>query len=268
VKVEVKNLNSIRSLYAAVRFEEERQRSAIAEGTPLIQETRHWDENKGVTSSLRSKEYAFDYRYFPEPDIPPLQPDPAWVEEIRASLPELPRARRERYSTELGLKPEVAGVLVADRASTDLFERTIALGADARAAANWITQDMAGLLNKHGIDPAASPVTPEHLSVLIRMLADTSISGAGAKLALEEAVETGEGIAEIVERRGLRQVSDVGALGAIVDDVLAEHVDVAEEFRAGKEAVIGFLVGQVMKRSGGSANPQLAQELLRERLSG
>jgi aspartyl-tRNA(Asn)/glutamyl-tRNA(Gln) amidotransferase subunit B len=216
---------------------------------------------------MRSKEEAFDYRYFPEPDIPPLEPDPAWVEEIRASLPELPRARRERYSTEIGLKPEVAGVLVADRAWTALFERTIALGADAKAAANWITQDLAGLLNKHAIDPAASPVTPEHLTELIRMLADGSIGGAGAKQALEEAVETGDGIEQIVELRGLRQVSDAGELGPIVDDVLAEHADVAEQFRAGKEAVIGFLVGQVMKRSGGSANPQLAQELLRERLS-
>ena len=267
-KVEIKNMNSIRSMERALVFEIARQTKAIENGEPIVQETRHWDEDAGATKSMRSKEEAFDYRYFPEPDIPPLEPDPAWIEEIRASLPELPRARRERYATELGLKPEVAGVLVADRAWTDLFERTIALGADPKAAANWITQDLAGLLNKHAIDPAASPVTPEHLTELIRMLAEESISGAGAKQALEDAVETGDGIEQIVERRGLRQVSDAGELGPIVDDVLAEHADVAEQFRAGKEAVIGFLVGQVMKRSGGSANPQLAQELLRERLSG
>jgi aspartyl-tRNA(Asn)/glutamyl-tRNA(Gln) amidotransferase subunit B len=267
-KVEIKNMNSIRSMERALVFEIARQTKAIENGEAIVQETRHWDEDSGTTKSMRSKEEAFDYRYFPEPDIPPLEPDAAWVEEIRASLPELPRARRERYATELGLKPEVAGVLVADRASTDLFERTIAVGADPKAAANWITQDLAGLLNKHAIDPAASPVTPDHLTELIRMLADGSIGGAGAKQALEEAVETGDGIEQIVERRGLRQVSDAGELGPIVDEVLAEHADVAEQFRAGKEAVIGFLVGQVMKRSGGSANPQLAQELLRERLSG
>jgi aspartyl-tRNA(Asn)/glutamyl-tRNA(Gln) amidotransferase subunit B len=267
-KVEIKNMNSIRSMERALVFEIARQTKAIENGEAIVQETRHWDEDSGTTKSMRSKEEAFDYRYFPEPDIPPLEPDPAWIEEIRASLTELPRARRERYATELGLKPEVAGVLVADRAWTDLFERTIALGADPKAAANWITQDLAGLLNKHAIDPAASPVMPEHLTELIRMLADGSISGAGAKQALEDAVETGDGIEQIVERRGLRQVSDAGELGPIVDDVLAEHADVAEQFRAGKEAVIGFLVGQVMKRTGGSANPKLAQELLRERLSG
>ena len=249
-------------------FEIARQTKAIENGEAIVQETRHWDEDSGTTKSMRSKEEAFDYRYFPEPDIPPLEPDPAWIEEIRASLPELPRARRERYASELGLKREVAGVLVADRAWTDLFERTIALGAEPKAAANWITQDLAGLLNKHAIDPAASPVTPEHLNELIRMVVDGSISGAGAKQALEDAVDTGDAIELIVDRRGLRQVSDAGELGPIVDDVLAEHADVAEQFRAGKEAVIGFLVGQVMKRSGGSANPQLAQELLRERLSG
>jgi aspartyl-tRNA(Asn)/glutamyl-tRNA(Gln) amidotransferase subunit B len=169
---------------------------------------------------------------------------------------------------ELGLKPEVAGVLVADRASTDLFERTVELGTDPKAAANWITQDLAGLLNKHGVDPADSAVTPQHLRDLIRLVADETVSGAGAKQALEEAVQTGDPIDEIVERRGLRQVSDAGALGAIVDEVLAEHADVAEQFRAGKEGVLGFLIGQVMKKSANAANPKLAQELLRERLTG
>ena len=267
-KVEIKNMNSIRSMERALDFEIERQAEELENGEPIIQETRHWDEDAGATKSMRSKEEAFDYRYFPEPDIPPLEPDGAWVEEIRASLPELPRPRRERYQQELGLRPDVAGVLVADRAWTDLFERTIALGATAREAANWITQDLAGLLNKHGVDPAASKVTPEHLVDLLASLADGTISGAGAKQVLEDAVETGDAIDAIVERRGLRQVSDPGALGAIADEVLAENQDAVEQFRAGKDGVIGFLVGQVMKKSGGSADPKLAQELLRDRLTG
>ena len=267
-KVEIKNMNSIRSLERALHFEIERQTKLLENGERVVQETRHWDEDADATKSMRSKEEAFDYRYFPEPDIPPLEPDPAWVEEIRATLPELPRARRERYVAELQLKPEVAAVLVGDRPSTDLFEQTVALRADARAAANWITQDLAGFLNKRGVDPAASPVTARHLADLIALVADQTISGAGAKQALEDAVETGDPISEIVERRGLRQVSDASELGAIVDRVIADNADVAEQFRAGKDSVIGFLVGQVMKASGGSANPKLAQELLRERLSG
>jgi aspartyl-tRNA(Asn)/glutamyl-tRNA(Gln) amidotransferase subunit B len=267
-KVEIKNMNSVRSMERALNFEIARQTKAIENGEPIVQETRHWDEDAGATKSMRSKEEAFDYRYFPEPDIPPLEPPATWVDEIRATVPELPRARRERYATELGLKPDVAGVLVADRASTDLFERTIAVGVDAKAAANWITQDLAGLLNKLEVAPVDSPVTPEHLAELIGLVADDIVSGAGAKLALEEAVRTGDGIAAIVERLGLHQVSDIGELGPIVDAVIAEHPDVVEQFRGGKEGVIGFLVGQVMKRSGGSANPKLAQELLRERLTG
>jgi aspartyl-tRNA(Asn)/glutamyl-tRNA(Gln) amidotransferase subunit B len=267
-KVEIKNMNSIRSLERALRFETERQVAALEAGQPLVQETRHWDEDSGTTKSMRSKEEAFDYRYFPEPDIPPLEPASAWVEEIRASLPELPRARRARYVRDLGLKPEVARVLVGDRSAVALFEGTITLGAAPTAAANWITQDLAGLANKAGTRIDATPVTAEHLADLVRLLEADEISGAGAKQALEDAFQSGDPIEGIVERRGLRQVSDTGALGAIVDGVLAENAEVADQFRAGKESVIGFLVGQVMKRSGGSANPKLAQELLRERLQG
>jgi aspartyl-tRNA(Asn)/glutamyl-tRNA(Gln) amidotransferase subunit B len=267
-KVEIKNMNSVRSMERALAFEIARQTKALENGKAIVQETRHWDEDAGATKSMRSKEEAFDYRYFPEPDIPPLEPEPAWIAEIRGSLPELPRARRDRYATELGLKPDVARVLVADRASSDLFERSIALGVNAKAAANWIIQDLAGLLNKHGVDPVDSRVTPEHIADLIRLVADDIVSGAGAKQALEDAVWTGDGIEAIVDRLGLRQVSDAGELGPIVDAVIAEHPDVVEQFRGGKDGVISFLVGQVMKRSGGSANPKLAQELLRERLAG
>jgi aspartyl-tRNA(Asn)/glutamyl-tRNA(Gln) amidotransferase subunit B len=267
-KVEIKNMNSIRSLERALDFEIARQTKALEAGEAIAQETRHWDEDSGSTKSMRSKEEAFDYRYFPEPDIPALEPSVEWIEEIRATLPELPRARRDRYVETYGVKPEVARVLVADRASSRLFEETVALGAAPAAAANWVTQDLAGLCNKHGVDAAASPVTAQHLADLIALVADDTISGAGAKQALEAAITTGDAIGDIVEREGLRQVSDTGALGAIVDAVIGENPDVVEQFRGGKEGVIGFLVGQVMRASGGSANPKLAQALLRARLSG
>ena len=269
-KVEIKNMNSVRSLERALAFEAARQIAALEAGEPLVQETRHWDEDSGTTKTMRSKEEAFDYRYFPEPDIPALEPEETWIQQIRRSLPELPRARRARYVEELGLKPEVARVLVADREATSLFEETVALGAEPAASANWITQDLAGLRNEAVVaDAAGGPtVGARHIADLVALVADGTLSGAGAKRALEEAFTTGAAIARIVEQRGLRQVSDAGELGAVVDRVLEDNADAAEKFRAGNESVIGFLVGQVMKASGGSANPTLAQELLRERLSG
>ena len=267
-KVEIKNMNSIRSLERALAYEIERQTKALENDEAIVQETRHWNEDAGATASMRSKEEAFDYRYFPEPDIPPLEPSQAWIDEIRAELPELPRARRERYEAELGLRPEVARVLVGDRGSSELFEATVALGAPAEKAANWVTQDVAGLVNKRGGDVAGSKITARHLADLIGLLEADTISGQGAKQALEDVVETGDDVTAIVERRGLTQVSDTGALGAIADAVIAENPDAVEQFKSGKEGVIGFLVGQVMKQSKGSANPKLAQELLRERLSG
>jgi aspartyl-tRNA(Asn)/glutamyl-tRNA(Gln) amidotransferase subunit B len=267
-KVEIKNMNSIRSLERALTFEIARQTKALEAGEAVAQETRHWDEDSGSTKSMRSKEEAFDYRYFPEPDIPSLEPSAGWVEEIRAELPELPRARRDRYVVEHGLKPEVARVLVADREAATLFDETVALGAPPVSVANWITQDLAGLLNKQGVSASDSPVSARHIADLIALVDAETVSGAGAKQALEVAVATGDPIGAIVEDRGLRQVSDAGELGVIIDRVIDDNPDVVEQFRGGKEGVIGFLVGQVMKASGGSANPKLAQGLLRERLSG
>jgi aspartyl-tRNA(Asn)/glutamyl-tRNA(Gln) amidotransferase subunit B len=264
-KVEIKNMNSVRSMERAIAYEIERQTRALDAGETIVQETRHWDEDAGATASMRSKEEAFDYRYFPEPDIPALDPDPAWIEQIRATLPELPAARRARYERDLGLRPDVVRVLVGDRVASSLFEATVASGADPAAAANWITQDLAGLQNRAG--DGASKVTAEHLVDLLRLLEDDAVSGAGAKQALEEAFTTGDAIGSIVERRGLRQVSDAGELGAIADRVIADNPEVVEKFRGGNEGVLGFLVGQVMKTSGGSANPKLAQELLRARLT-
>ena len=266
-KVEIKNMNSIRSLERALTYEMSRQQKALENGDVIVQETRHWDEDAGATKSMRSKEEAFDYRYFPEPDIPPLDPDPTWVQELRAALPELPRARRERYVREFDLKAVVADVLVGDRVSSAMFEETLALGSDPRLAANWITQDLAGLRNKATID-AANLVTARHIADLVELVGADTVSGQGAKQALEDAFTTGNAIADIVDRRGLTQVSDTGALRTMVDQVLVDYADVAEQFRSGKQEVIGFLVGQVMRGSGGSANPKLAQELLRERLNG
>ena len=264
-KVEIKNMNSIRSLERALTFEIERQTTALEAGETIVQETRHWNEDAGATASMRSKEEAFDYRYFPEPDIPALEPDPAWVEEIRSTIPELPRARRERYIREYGLPPEVAQVLVANQSSVELFDGAVDGGADPGMAANWVTQDVAALRNAAAHDGA---LTPEHIVEVVALIADGSVSNAGAKQALEASFETGEPIADAVARLGLTQVSDAGALGALADEVLAENPDVAQKFRDGKEGVIGFLVGQLMQKAAGAANPKLAQELLRERLQG
>jgi aspartyl-tRNA(Asn)/glutamyl-tRNA(Gln) amidotransferase subunit B len=264
-KVEIKNMNSIRSLERAVTFEIERQGAALDAGDPIVQETRHWDEDAGSTASMRSKEEAFDYRYFPEPDIPAMEPDTAWVDEIRATIPELPRARRDRYVDSFGLKPEVARVLVADRGATVFFEGAVALGADAGAAANWVTQDVAALRNAAGDDGA---LTPRHVADVVQLIAAGDVSNAGAKQALEASFASGEALEAAVDRLGIRQVSDTGALGTLADAVLAEHPDVVQKFRDGKEGVIGFLVGQLMQKAAGAANPKVAQDLLRERLQG
>ena len=266
-KVEIKNLNSIRSLERALRFEEERQRNALDAGQTLVQETRHFEEGKGTTHTLRSKEEAFDYRYFPEPDLPPLAPERAWVEEVRTDLPELPGARRARFVAELGVSADQARTLTHSGATAAFFEETVALGATPSAAANWITQDLAGLLNTARAELPDSKVTPRHVVDLIRLVGDGTISATGAKALLEEAFETGEPADAIVERRGLRQVTDTSALEEWVDEAIAQNPEPVEHFRAGKAGALNAILGQVMKRSGGSANPRVVRELLLERLS-
>jgi aspartyl-tRNA(Asn)/glutamyl-tRNA(Gln) amidotransferase subunit B len=264
-KIEVKNLNSIRSLYRALKFEQERQIAALSAGQPLLQETRHWDEHRGITTPGRSKEYASDYRYFPEPDLTPIEPDEAWVERVRSELPELPSAKRTRFMQEYGLDRRQA-ILVAG--SADFFERAVGLGADSIVAANWLAGDIAALLREREEALADSPITPQHVADLARLLSEGAISSAGGKAALARAFETGDTIEAIVEAEGLRQVSDAGALEAVVEEVLAENPGPAEQFRSGKEGALNALVGQVMKKTRGSANPQLAADLLRARLSG
>ena len=259
-KVEIKNMNSIRSVERAVRFEVDRQREALGRGEPLVQETRHWDEDRGVTSSLRSKEEAFDYRYFPEPDLPPMEPDEEWISKLRAELPELPAARRRRFVESLDVTPEQARILTSAPVWADLFEETVeAAGQPGRAVANWFTQT---LVPQVPADHAAGKA--DAIVEVLRLVADGEISSTAGKDVLVEVVGTGRPPSEVVEERGLKQITD---LGGVIDDVIAENPGPVEQFREGKEGVVGFLVGQVMKKTGGAANPQEAQRRLRERLS-
>jgi aspartyl-tRNA(Asn)/glutamyl-tRNA(Gln) amidotransferase subunit B len=266
-KVEVKNLNSVRSLVRALQFEVDRQAEALRRGEPLVQETRHWDEDRGVTTPLRTKEYAFDYRYFPEPDLSPLEPDPAWVERLRAELPELPAARRARFRARYGLEPRQAALVGGSPEWAAFFEEAVALGGEPRAVANWMTGDLAGLLNEARVPLSESKVTPRHLADLVRLLSEGVLSSAGAKLVLEEAFASGRPVEEVVEARGLRQVSDRDQLASVVEEVIAENPGPVAQFLRGKEGAINALVGQVMRKTGGSANPRLAADLLRERLA-
>jgi aspartyl-tRNA(Asn)/glutamyl-tRNA(Gln) amidotransferase subunit B len=266
-RVEVKNLNSIRSLERALRFEQDRQRSLLDRGETVTQETRHFDEEKGSTHTLRSKEEAFDYRYFPEPDLTPLAPDAAWVDGLRETLPELPAAKRDRYAKALGLKPEVARVLTTSPTTSAFFEETIALGADTTATANWLTQDVAAVANEARVEVEDTKLTPQHLAELISLVKDGTISRTAGKDVLEDVVIGGDAPADVVERKGLKQVSDTSALEAWVDEAIAENASAVEQYRSGKEGALNAVVGAVMKRSGGSANAQAVRELLIRRLA-
>ncbi len=258
-KVEIKNMNSIRSVERAVRFEIERQREALERGEALVQETRHWEEDLGVTTPLRSKEEAFDYRYFPEPDLPPMEPDMEWIAKLRAELPELPAARRRRFIESLELTPEQARILTSAPGWADLFEETIeGSGQPARSVANLFAQT---LMPQVGLERASGRA--EAIAEVVRLVADGEISSTAAKEVVVDAVRDGRPPSEVVDERGLRQISD---LGDVVDEVIAENPRPVEQFRGGKEGVLGFLVGQVMKKTGGAANPQEAQRLLRERI--
>jgi aspartyl-tRNA(Asn)/glutamyl-tRNA(Gln) amidotransferase subunit B len=265
VKAEIKNMNSIRSVERAVRFEEQRQREAIEADRVLVQETRHWDEDQGVTLPLRSKEYAFDYRYFPEPDLSPIEPDAEWIEKLRAELPELPATRRERLRDPyLDLTEEQVRVLGASAEWTAEYLRTVEeVAAGPRTIANWFIQT---LMPQVSPDEAAR----QRRSIIetLQLVQDGVVSFNVGNEVLTKSIRTGRSPASIVDEEGLRQISDESALGAVVDKVIAENPGPADQFRGGKEGVIGFLVGQVMKKTGGAANPQEAQRLLRERLAG
>jgi aspartyl-tRNA(Asn)/glutamyl-tRNA(Gln) amidotransferase subunit B len=268
-KVEVKNMNSFRAVERAINFEIERQAAALDAGEPLVQETRGWSDERGETYRMRVKESSDDYRYFPEPDLPPLRVEAAWLAEIRATLPELPASRRDRYRESLGLTPYDAAVLVADADATRLFEGTLAVagpGIEAKAVANWVTGEYLRLRN--AAEPGTRTVAdPGQLAALIGLVDDATISRANAKEVFEAHTSSGESVESIVAARGFRQISDAGALGAIVDEVIAANPAAVADVRAGKAQAIGFLVGQVMRQTRGQANAAAVQEALRARLA-
>jgi aspartyl-tRNA(Asn)/glutamyl-tRNA(Gln) amidotransferase subunit B len=266
-RCEIKNVNSIRFVMQAIEHEARRQIEIIEDGGTIEQETRLFDANKGETRSMRSKEHAHDYRYFPDPDLLPLTLDPAWVAELKRALPELPDAKKARFIADYKLSPADAGVLVAEQASAEYFE-TVAKGRDPKLAANWVMVELFGALNRLGRGIEQSPVPATGLGELIDLIADNTLSGRLAKEVFAAMVETGKPASAIVAERGLKQVTDTGAIESAIAAVLAAQADKVAEYRAGKEKLFGFFVGQVMKATQGKANPAILNALLRKRLSG
>jgi aspartyl-tRNA(Asn)/glutamyl-tRNA(Gln) amidotransferase subunit B len=267
-KVEIKNMNSFSAIQKACEYEIQRQIKAYEAGEPVVQETRLWDEGRQLTRSMRSKEGSSDYRYFPDPDLGPIEVSPGRREAWRAELPELPAARRHRYAEQLGLSAYDARVLTDERPMADYFEAVVATGADPKAAANWITGDIAAHVNAHRLSFAELPFRPEQLAEMVRLIEDGVISGKIAKEILPELLEQGGSPRAIVEQRGLGMISDPAAITAIVEELLAAHPAEVEAFRGGKTKLQGFFVGQLMKRTGGKADPRLANQILSQKLKG
>jgi len=265
-KVEIKNLNSIRSVGRALAFEIERQTKALNAGDRVVQETRHFDEGAGVTKSLRSKEEAFDYRYFPEPDLVPIEPDSAWITGLRESLPELPNVRRTRLAETHGLTAEQAAIVGASGASLAFFDALLAAGVEARDAAVWMSGELARALNSAVLGIEDSRVTPAALAKLIALVRDGTINLNTAKKVFQDAFAEGVDPAELVAQRGLAQVSDSGAIAGVVAEVLAANAAEVERYRSGEDKVFGFLMGQVMKALKGQGKPDAVQGVLREAL--
>ncbi|MDE2486306.1 MAG: Asp-tRNA(Asn)/Glu-tRNA(Gln) amidotransferase subunit GatB, partial [Alphaproteobacteria bacterium] len=268
-RCEIKNVNSFRFMQAAIEYEARRQIEILEDGGKIDQETRLFDPNKGETRSMRSKEEAHDYRYFPDPDLLPLELDPAWVKRIEASLPELPDAKKARFQSQYGLSAYDASVLIAEQARADFFEAATQGGKeggrDAKLVANWVTNDLAAKLSAGGIEIAESPIFPGAIAELVQLIEEGVISSKIAKDVFER-MWLGEGSpSQIVEKQGLKQVSDTGALEKIIDDLIAANPDQAEAVKA-KPQAIGWFVGQVMKATGGKANPGAVNQLLRQKL--
>ena len=265
-RTEIKNINSFRFVEKAINYEVRRQRDVIEDGGRIVQETRLYDADKDETRSMRSKEVANDYRYFPEPDLLPIVIDEAYIAAIRASLPELPDAKKLRFRDEYGLGEYDAGVLVSSRELADYFE-TVARGSgDAKLAANWVTVELQALLNKHNWEVSDSPIQADRLATLIARIKDETISGKIAKTVFESMLDDASEVDAIIEDKGLKQVTDSGAIEKIVDEVIASNPNQVQQYREGKQQVIGFLVGQAMKLSQGKANPGQVNTLLKEKL--
>jgi len=265
-RCEIKNVNSIRFVQQAVEYEARRQIELIEEGGEVKQQTRLFDPNRGETRPMRSKEEAHDYRYFPDPDLLPLELDPKWVEEIKKGLPELPDVKKARFVSDYGLSPYDAGVLSADMASAAFYE-TVAKGRDPKIASNWLTGELFAVLNKQNLTIEQSPVSAEALGGLLDLLADNTISGRIAKDVFAEMVETGKPAKDIVAAKGLQQITDTGPIEAAADQIIAASPDNVAKYKAGNEKLIGWFVGQVMKATGGKANPGVVNEILKKKLS-
>ena len=274
-RTETKNVNSVRFVMQAIEYEANRQVDVLESGGKIVQETRLFDPDKGETRSMRSKEDAHDYRYFPDPDLLPLELDEDFLAECRKSLPELPDAKRRRYETELGLTSYNAAVLTAEAETARWFEALLAEGARiqkksepevAKASANWLLSELFGALNRLGKTLEDSPVSPQQGAELLALVADGTISGTLAKQVFEIMLETGENPEKIVEEKGLKQTSDTGAIEEVIAAVLSANADKVEQYRGGKEALFGFFVGQTMKAMGGKANPKVVNELLKKAL--
>ena len=266
-RAEVKNVNSVRFVMQAIEHEAERQIDLYENGGKVVQETRLYDAAKGETRSMRAKEFAHDYRYFPDPDLLPLTLSPEFVDRIRDSLPELPDDKKDRFMRDYGLTPYDASVLVVEKETAAYFEE-VAKGRDAKQAANWVISTLFGALNRLNKSISESPVSAANLGRMIDLIADGTISGRLAKDIFEIMVETGQDPAAIVEERGLKQVTDTGAIEAAIDQVIAANPDKAEEVRGGKDKLLGWFTGQVMKSTGGKANPQMVNDLLKKKLIG
>jgi len=266
-RTETKNVNSVRFIQQVVEYEARRQVDVIEEGGTIVQETRLFDPDKGVTRSMRSKEDAHDYRYFPDPDLLPLVLTEDFVQVCKASLPELPDAKRARYVDVLGIPPYNADVITSDVETARWYEALLAAGSEPKAGANWLTSELFGALNRLGKDIGESPVSPAQAAALLGLVADGTLSGSLAKQVFEVMLETGDDPAKIVEEKGLKQTSDTGAIEAVITDILAANADKVEQYRGGKEALFGFFVGQTMKAMAGKANPKVVNDLLKKALA-
>jgi aspartyl-tRNA(Asn)/glutamyl-tRNA(Gln) amidotransferase subunit B len=264
-RTETKNVNSIRFMMQAIEYEAQRQVDLIESGGAVVQETRLFDPNKMETRSMRSKEDAHDYRYFPDPDLLPVELDDAFLEECRASLPELPDAKRARYEA-MGLTAYNAAVLTAEAETAFWFEDLLAEGVDAKQGSNWLMSELFGALNKMGKTLDESPVNPKQAAELLGLVADGTISGSIAKQVFEIMLETGQAASAIVEEKGLKQTNDTGAIEAEIAKIMAANEDKVAEYRSGKDKLFGFFVGQTMKAMQGKANPQIINDLLKKAL--